>query len=121
MNLSRSKGITRDLARHGPATPSGNSTWLDPERSVARGRRLVSDEGGHYLDMPVLAARSAAVVRSWSATLFDHDELGDCRAPRRALRAVPLNRLTTNTPCTLGRCPRDDMTVTFDRIELRRP
>jgi hypothetical protein len=66
----------------------------------------------------VLAARSAAVVRSWSATLFDHPELADCRAPRRARLAVPLNRLTTNTARTLALYRRDGTSVTFDRIEF---
>jgi hypothetical protein len=69
----------------------------------------------------VLAARSAAVVRSWSATLCDHPELADRCAFRRARLAVPFNRLTTNTGRTLRLYPRDDITVTFDRIELRRP
>jgi hypothetical protein len=65
----------------------------------------------------VLAVRSAAIVRSWLATLFDHAELAECRAFRRARLAVPLNRLTTNTARTVGLYPRDDITVTFDRIE----
>jgi hypothetical protein len=66
----------------------------------------------------VLAARSAAKVRSWSATLFDHAELADCRAFRRARLGVPLNRQTRDTARTPGLYPRDDITVIFDRIEV---
>jgi hypothetical protein len=69
----------------------------------------------------VLAARSAAMVRSWSATLFDHAELADYRAFRRARLAVPLNPLTTNAARTFALYRRDDISVIFDTIELRRP
>jgi hypothetical protein len=60
------------------------------------------------------------VVRSWSATLFDHDELADCRAFRRPRFGVPLNHLALDAARTLGLYRRDGRLVTFDRVELRR-
>jgi len=113
--------ILAQANRHASRTPSLSLTERAPQLpksgSCAFGTSKPANQTRSGRAARVLAARSAAVVRSWSATLFDHPELADRCAFRRARLAVPFNRLTVNTARTLGLYPRDDITVIFDRIE----